>query len=96
MPDNLIDDDDGADGDKEEVASAPPAVRDPRKPSKHSKKEHINYELIASLVAYIHHQPRDGAILLFLPGFAEIKKCVQLICNELLLFHAFTPFYLDA
>jgi ATP-dependent RNA helicase DHX57 len=37
----------------------------------------INYELIAALVAHISRTDKDeGGILVFLPGIAEIKRCV--------------------
>ena len=41
--------------------------------------EVINYELIEQLIASIcrHHAHEDGAILVFMPGMAEIQKCVD-------------------
>ena len=38
------------------------------------EKQGTNYDLIAAVVAYICDQQQDGAILIFLPGLAEIKR----------------------
>jgi HrpA-like RNA helicase len=37
----------------------------------------IDYELIARVVAHICSNGEAGAILIFLPGIMEIKKCIQ-------------------
>lgn len=39
----------------------------------------IDYGLIANTVKYICENNSDGAILIFLPGVMEIKKCIQRI-----------------
>eukprot|EP00050_Salpingoeca_kvevrii_P019100 m.82484 g.82484 ORF g.82484 m.82484 type:complete len:1527 (+) comp8262_c0_seq2:687-5267(+) len=39
--------------------------------------EEINYTWIAQLVQYISKTEDEGAVLIFLPGIAEIRKCIN-------------------
>ncbi|XP_022087605.1 putative ATP-dependent RNA helicase DHX57 [Acanthaster planci] len=49
--------------------------------------EKINYDLIEELVSWIvfgdHEYPKDGAILIFLPGLAEILSCYDQLQSSL-------------
>ncbi|CCH47037.1 hypothetical protein BN7_6646 [Wickerhamomyces ciferrii] len=55
----------------------------PKADSKFFQSGNINYDLIVSLVSKIHvdlkNESNDGSILIFLPGVAEINKCVKLL-----------------
>ncbi len=55
----------------------------PRADSKFFQTGNVNYDLITSLVSEIHEdlidESNDGSILIFLPGVAEINKCVKLL-----------------
>ncbi|XP_076442712.1 putative ATP-dependent RNA helicase DHX57 [Babylonia areolata] len=48
--------------------------------------EKINYDLILSLLSWIvsdkHEYPKEGAILVFLPGFAEIQSLMDLLLRS--------------
>ncbi|KAI9205967.1 P-loop containing nucleoside triphosphate hydrolase protein [Polychytrium aggregatum] len=47
------------------------------------ESDRINYELIAQVVRHIMSLPEDdGAILIFMPGVMEIKKCIDQIKSE--------------
>jgi HrpA-like RNA helicase len=45
-------------------------------------KTTLNYELIAAVVQHICVQNQPGAVLIFLPGLAEIKRCLQTIADS--------------
>ena len=47
-----------------------------------SNSEEINIELIASLVHYIHREQKDGAILVFLPGWSDISELNKLLTKD--------------
>lgn len=55
----------------------------PKADSKFFQVGNVNYDLITSLVSKIHQdlirESNDGSILIFLPGVAEINKCVRLL-----------------
>ena len=38
----------------------------------------IRYDTIAAVVAHVCSLPRSGAVLIFMPGLAEIKQCVHI------------------
>ncbi|EJT97204.1 P-loop containing nucleoside triphosphate hydrolase protein [Dacryopinax primogenitus] len=42
-----------------------------------SRTDRIDYQLVAAVVEHIvHTSPNEGAILIFMPGVAEIKQCI--------------------
>ena len=44
--------------------------------------EDINIELIATLIHYIHNQQKEGAILVFLPGWSDISDLNKLLTKN--------------
>jgi len=58
----------------------------PRADSKFFQSGNINYDLITLLVSEVHkdliRESNDGSILIFLPGVAEINKCVRLLVQN--------------
>ncbi len=61
--------------DDEETAAVPESVAGT---IAHLEKNGLNYELVAAVVAHIcATQANRGAILIFLPGLAEIKRSVD-------------------
>lgn len=42
----------------------------------------IDYSLLAAVVKYICRKEDEGAILIFMPGVMEIKKCIDTIRSE--------------
>lgn len=42
----------------------------------------INYEAISSLLEYITYNFEEGAILVFLPGLAEITKMLEALAEN--------------
>lgn len=53
-------------------------------------KQGIQYDLIATLVSYIDRQlgEKDGSILVFMPGTAEITRCINTISSSSSRFYA--------
>jgi len=46
------------------------------------QSEVLNVELIASLVQYIHDHEREGAVLVFVPGWSEISKLNKMLLED--------------
>ncbi|CAG9772669.1 unnamed protein product [Ceutorhynchus assimilis] len=56
----------------------------------------IDYDLIVTLIQYIHAQSDKGSILVFLPGYDEIMQCNDHIINSSLDSSAYRIFFLHS
>ncbi|XP_076259588.1 3'-5' RNA helicase YTHDC2-like isoform X1 [Rhynchophorus ferrugineus] len=56
----------------------------------------MDYELIVSVIKYIHVEGKNGAILIFLPGYDEIMQCNDYIENSDMNSNTYKVFFLHS
>lgn len=63
---------------------------------KTTSDDHIDFDLIVTLICFIHHSNQEGSILVFLPGYDDIMLCNDRICNSQMAFGTYKTFFLHS
>lgn len=63
---------------------------------KTTSDDYIDYDLIVTIICFIHNSNQEGSILIFLPGYDDIMLCNDRIYNSQLVPGTYKTFFLHS